>query len=305
MQINQLQSANNINLEEIKTHELNFSEFIYLNPKFENIIVKNPEYKQQLAELYNFFLKFGLSRKEILVYLYLEQNGPLKVQKINEGLKIPRTEAYTILKNLEIRGLLTRTLEKPFKFQVLTLEQALKYLINEEKQKVKLFEQKEKLILNTWNSIPRSIVSSEKELFQIIEGKQRILLKIYDLMKESEIEFNTIISEKDLSWLSQSFFFEELEERMRKKNVSIKIISAFIEDEFIPLENILGENGDFLFIKNSNQCTYFFSDKGEILLMIKCENKTYLAIWTNYLSIFTSYQNLFNLLWDAQKIANK
>jgi len=58
--------------------------------------------------------KFGLLRNQALIYLYLIQNGELRIQEIAGGTNIPRSSVYENLKVLSDLGLIEKIVDSNF-----------------------------------------------------------------------------------------------------------------------------------------------------------------------------------------------
>jgi len=80
--------------------------------------------------------KLGLTKNESRVYTYLNKNGLTKAKIIAQNQKIPRTQTYHLLNELQNKGIVTMISGTPTKFQGIEFEKALDILINNEIKRI-------------------------------------------------------------------------------------------------------------------------------------------------------------------------
>ncbi|MEM3356907.1 MAG: helix-turn-helix domain-containing protein, partial [Candidatus Bathyarchaeia archaeon] len=165
----------------------------------------------------------GLSKNEIQVYLYLSFCNGRKASEISEALNLHRTNTYQILHDLEKKGLVSSTLEKPLKFIATPFEKAINVLIEAKKLSIQKLESKKKNLIDTWLSLPKpKIEGPQKEIFQILEGDEQIALKIADAIQNAQKEIALFVSENDLPLFYNSGLMEKLEARSK---LDIKLLA--------------------------------------------------------------------------------
>ena len=143
----------------------------------------SPDFKK----ICNSLMKFGLSKNEARVFVYLAKYGEQKAHKISRALSLHRTETYKILKRLEEKSLAYRILDKPIKFAVIPISKALENLVQEEKQRIRQLEEEKKRIIEDWDSILVPIKDPEAlgEFIQVLKGKNQIYIKAYEIIKNA------------------------------------------------------------------------------------------------------------------------
>ncbi len=82
--------------------------------------------------------EYGLTRNEARVLVLLAKAGPSKASEVARAAQINRTETYRTIRNLQRRGLVEATLERPVRFQSVPFDRCLKALIDERKAKVRI-----------------------------------------------------------------------------------------------------------------------------------------------------------------------
>ncbi len=68
---------------------------------------------------------FGLTQKEIEIYIFLAKHNPIKGGEIAKRTKTHRALVYRILGSLQRKGLVETTLESPTRFQATPFESIL------------------------------------------------------------------------------------------------------------------------------------------------------------------------------------
>jgi sugar-specific transcriptional regulator TrmB len=257
------------------------------------------EHEHQLKALRDINIaltRFRLTRNEVKVYLYLARYGAQKAQKIAESLAVHRTEAYKILRTLENMGVIYRVLERPMKFTAVPFEKVLDTEIEERRQRIRQLERKKEELLSLWRILPKCDESEEeKETLQVLEGKRQVGARVCEMLRRSG-RLVAVVSDRNLVWLYNSPFFEDLEEL---KSVDVRVLTEYSPTSTFVLEQLGAGCCDFAFLRLRDQPSFIVSDSGGMILLMDSGDK-FVALETNYGSIVKSYGNLFDLLWKSQ-----
>jgi len=261
------------------------------------------EHKQSIDLLQTQFSKFGLTANQCKVYIFLGKYGSKTAPEVCRALKLPRTETYHLLTTLQNKGVVSATFEHPIKFSALPLSNALKSMIDTEKERVKKLENQEQELTKIWESIPtfhNEPIVAKEDKFQMLQGENQIYGKINDMIINTKKDFQIIGSEKDFLKFYHANFLEPLD----KSDLDLQILTnstdrtLYVFDE-IDKTNVKkipsGTKGDICFVIKDNEEVLFFmknSDSGK-------ENIT--AMWTNSEAMIYSKKLLFDLLWSKSK----
>jgi sugar-specific transcriptional regulator TrmB len=259
------------------------------------------EHLEALKSIKNALIKFDLSKNEVRVYLFLARFGAQKAQRIAEALNVHRTEAYKILRRLEKQGLVSCVFERPMKFVSVSFEKALSNLIEERRQRVHQMEQWKRELLDIWQSLPQPEKRKvRKETFQVLEGRRQLSVKATELLGETSQNLLMVLSDKDLLWLYNSPFFDDLENLTRKKKLDVRLMTNYSPTSTYVLDEVdLGE-GDFAYKDLGEAPCFIMSDDGQMLLLMEKDEESQekpFAMWTNYRTLLQSYGMLFDLMW--------
>jgi sugar-specific transcriptional regulator TrmB len=95
----------------------------------------------------------GLSRVDAEVYVYLAKKGPRKGRKLANDLQITKQQLYPSLRNLEKKGIVTTSLDRPALFSALAFEKVLELLITIKMDQAKAIKETKKELLKSWLSM--------------------------------------------------------------------------------------------------------------------------------------------------------
>ena len=97
--------------------------------------------------------ELGLSNTDAEVYFFLATKTPQKAKDVAEALKMKNQRIYSCLKNLQDKGVITCTKERPKVFSTVPIEAAVNSFINANLQEAKQMEENRERILSLWRSI--------------------------------------------------------------------------------------------------------------------------------------------------------
>jgi sugar-specific transcriptional regulator TrmB len=254
-------------------------------------------------------LKFGLSKNEAKVYLYLAKFGEQKAYKVSRSLSLHHTETYRILKRLEEKSLAYRKLEKPIRFAAVPVDKALENLIQKEKQKILLLEKEKESLLRTWDEVSVPVRDSEDldEFIQVLKGRNQVYIKIKDIIKNAKNEVLIAASDKNLLQMFYSGALDGLAERSSLINVGL-ITDSSLRSSYIAKKLRLGEDKfssvDFsdlpCFIISNNHLLLFLSSHGS---NINDRRNSIRALWTNQKDIIDVLKASFFTLSQKKKLS--
>jgi sugar-specific transcriptional regulator TrmB len=97
-------------------------------------------------------VSLGLSKTEAEVYVYLAQNDPQKARDIAEALRIYKRQLYRTLKNLQSKGMVSASQERPALFSAVSFDKVLDLFIKVNREEAQRIEENKEQILLMWRS---------------------------------------------------------------------------------------------------------------------------------------------------------
>ncbi len=261
------------------------------------------EHKQSIDQLQVQFSKFGLTTNQGKVYIFLGKYGSKTAPEVCRALKLPRTETYHLLTTLQNKGVVSATFQHPIKFSALPLSNAIKSMVDTEKERVKKLEIQEKELTKIWDSIPNfhnesDVVKDDK--FQMLQGENQIYGKINDMIINTKKDFQIVGTEKDFLKFYHANFLEPLDKSEVKlqilTNSSARTLYVFDDIDRTKVKKIPNSaNGNICFIIKDNEEVVFLMKNPE------SGKEDVTAMWTNSEAMIYSKQLLFDLLWAKSK----
>ncbi len=277
-------------------------------------VKKDGEFSKQLMMIEDTLSRFGLLKNEIRVYLHLARLGERKAGEIAEAISLHRTETYRILRDLEKKGIVFATFEKPLKFSAVPLEKAVDLLIEAQRMKITLLEKEKASLVDLWLSMPQpKVENSRKEIFQILEGGQQLVLKANEFLDKTKDRIQVFAPGEYLAQLYHSDFIDNLKRCSNKLNVTLLVDNSMKSRFFI--QQMVWANHRHRIVEVKNIPCFMISDEKELLITIhenaeardsidKRKSKM-VALWTNYSAFVQTLLTLFSRLYDAGETAQE
>ena len=95
---------------------------------------------------------FGLKRIDVRVYAFLAKKGPHSGKDLASALKITKQQVYPSLKNLQERGIVKSTNERPAVFSAVSIEEVLDMFIKTRIKEIQRLIQNKEEALCKWKS---------------------------------------------------------------------------------------------------------------------------------------------------------
>jgi len=125
---------------------------------------------------------FGLTKNESKIYVFLSKSEPKKAIEISTEEKIPRTETYHLLSNLEAKGIITTSIQRPTRFSAVTIEKAIGSILHNKQKKIEDLKILKHDMVELWNSC-QNIRKSTKTDISKFESAMRKYAKSKRLRK--------------------------------------------------------------------------------------------------------------------------
>ncbi len=238
----------------------------------------------EFKEFCGSFSRFGLSKNEAKVYVYLAKFGEQKAHKVSRSLSLHRTETYKILRRLEEKGLAIRILEKPIRFAAVPVDKALENLIQQKKQRVTRLEEEKQKILGSWSvfTFPTKDSETFDEFIQVLKGRNQIHIKVNEIIENSKDEILIAASDENLLQMFYSGALDDLADKSSK--IVIRLITdSSLRSSYIVKKLRLGED-KFVCVDFKGLPSFIIS-QDHLLMFLNSESSNgkngKRALWTN------------------------
>ena len=261
------------------------------------------DYEMLIEKLKIELSKFGLTANQSKVFLFLEKSGPSTATQVSKSLKIPRTETYHLLTNLQNRGIVLASFQHPIKFTALPLNKAIGVLINAEKERVKQLEYQEKNLVELWSAIPGYDIKQDyvkDGKFQMLQGINQMTGKIGDMIDNTKKSLQILASEKDFMKFYHSGFLEKIE----VLEAESQLISSSSKNTPYIFKGKLKNKAKKMPLKIKEELCFVIKDDDELLLFMTAPSKPsqdIFAMWTDSLSMVYTLKLLFGYIWSNSR----
>jgi len=262
----------------------------------------NLQTQQSTDEIVADLQDYGLTRNEARVLFYLAKSGLSRASGVSRAVQINRTETYRTIRNLQHRGLVEATLERPVRFQSAPFEKCLQILINERKARLKILERRGEDLRRVFETLRLEPVRQEIERFQVIEGRLRIEQKLQSMYTQAKKSVMTVLSSSELLRADTSGLFDLLEQSNRTK-VKIRAITS-IDHSSLDVVEKLAETIEVrhLDLKARPVPRVSIIDDTEALFEITTDEvrrNEEVALWINSRPFVGNLQAYFEEIWTS------
>lgn len=94
----------------------------------------------------------GLKRLDAEVYVYLAQHDPQKARNIAEALETYKRQLYRSLRNLQRKGMVSASHERPALFSAVSFDKVLDQFIQANREEAQRVERSREQIILTWRA---------------------------------------------------------------------------------------------------------------------------------------------------------
>jgi sugar-specific transcriptional regulator TrmB len=123
-------------------------------------------------QISNTLKDFGLTEKEILIYIFLAKHGLLKGGDVSKYTKTNKAEVYRVLRNLQNKGLIESTLQSPPRYAAVSLEKIIDRQIKAKQDEAAKIEKAREELMNYWSALSHTEIEPFPQKFVVIEGKK-------------------------------------------------------------------------------------------------------------------------------------
>lgn len=259
---------------------------------------------QAVADIVAELQEYGLTRNEARVLVFLAKTGPSKASEVARAVQINRTETYRTIRNLQRRGLVEATLERPVRFQSVPFDRCLRILIDERKAKLRILEQRGENLRRQFEDVRVEPVIQEVERFQVVEGRLRIEQRLHSMYAQAHKSVMTVLSPSEVIRADTSDLSDMLGEDA-KNGVRVRVITT-INQTNLEIVNKLRETIEIrhLDLKAKPIPRVSIIDDSEALFEITTADETptggeEVALWINSHAFVRNLQAYFEEMWSS------
>ena len=219
-------------------------------------------------------------------------------------MQINRTETYRTIRNLQRRGLVEATLERPVRFQSVPFDRCLRILIDERKAKLRILEQRGEELRRHFADVRVEPVSQEVERFQVVEGRLRIEQRLLGMYGQAQKSVMTVLSPSEVIRADTSDLLDRLGDAA-KNGLRVRVITSINQSNLGIVEKLRGNiEIRHLDLKAKPIPRVSIIDDNEALFEITTADESSrsdeeVALWINSHAFIRNLQAYFEEMWNS------
>jgi sugar-specific transcriptional regulator TrmB/predicted transcriptional regulator len=189
-------------------------------------------------DISKFLQNYGLSKREIQVYMFLAKSGVQSTSFVAKRLKMERVQAYRTFKKLQEKGLIEATLERPTRFTIVPFESLLSTFIEAKRSEVKNLSEQRESLLASWQTVSSPEVEYPVAKYSVITGKKKIYSKMLSMISEAKkgvfiLTTGLGIIHEDLAGILDAVVYSA-----RKQKTPFRLLTDITSDNSAVIEGI-------------------------------------------------------------------
>jgi sugar-specific transcriptional regulator TrmB len=267
---------------------------------------------KQKKKILDTLSELGFTKVEAKVYILIIKMGAIRAKDITKSLQISKQRLYPILKNLQSKGIVNKSLERPARFSAISFEKMLDLFVKAKLEEAKRLKKSQNEILSDWLSIFITERVSTPAQFTVIEGRRYIYSKIQQMILETKNKLSFVTSipslaRADIFGLLDVAFHHPLRSKILFRyitefdNQNVNAIKALLKKKPKKGFNLEGRTPDLglklcprMFIKDEEE-TLFFIDQIKDVSVVEQDD---VCLWTNCTSLVHGFLAMFEDLWN-------
>ncbi len=278
------------------------------------------EQKVSQEKVLNTLVSLGLTRLDAKVYILLAKGGPIKARDATKALKISKQRLYPVIKNLQSKGIVNSTLERPARFSAVEFEKVLDTFLKAKMEQAQRIRQNMDELLSDWQSIAIAESDSSPAKFTVIEGRSYVYSKIQHMIQDTREKLSFVATVPSLARADQFGLFDAAFNHPSKSKIQFKFLTELSEQNVNVLKALMKKkpNADFniegrtpdlalklcprMVIRDEEETVFFIDPrKGEVT-----REQDDVCLWTNCKSLVQAFSAMFDELWhNATDIERK
>ncbi len=261
-------------------------------------------------KLLKVLLNLGFTQLDAETYLFLEKNGLTKAKDATTKLKVTKQRLYPTLKNLQRKGVVTATLERPARFSAVPIDKVLDLLAKAKIEEAHRVQQNKSELLADWQSVSTVEKHGSPDKFTVIEGRNYIYSKIQQMRQETRNMIRLVTTAPSLARAEVSGLFDPALSHPSRSKVQFRFLVELNEHDAETMRTFLrrkpkgailegrtpnlGQELCHRMVIRDDEEIVFFIDSSENDFASERDN---LCLWTDCSSLVKSFSAMFEDLW--------
>lgn len=252
------------------------------------------EARQALVEI-------GLTSRESALFVHLVLQGASTAAELARASGIHRVQTYRLLDQLQARGLVEVTLERPRRFAAVAIREVFDRLAEEKRRELDALEAMREGMLKAWRRLAGRKRTETLAKIQILRGRPQIYRLLRRLVDEAREEVLAFTTSKGLQRSYRGGINQALVAAM-ERGVRARLLAdlqpanaALLARvaERVPLRHLESQRGRFTVVDRSSVLAFLVQDEATI------RGEGEVAMWTNSPDFVKAQVQLFEQAWAS------
>jgi sugar-specific transcriptional regulator TrmB len=253
----------------------------------------------------------GLTGKEAEVYIFLAKHGMKRTGEVSKGVRTDKSEVYRILKSLQSKRLVEKTLETPTRFTVVPFETILDSFVKAKREEAASVEKAKEELLSYFERFSRIGPEAVPEKFAVIEGDKKIYPKILQMAKETRNQLSAVATVLGLMRAEQSGIIDAALNHPLKSKIQFRFLTELSEQNLDAMKTLLkkipktkvnfkGRSSELglqlpprMVIRDNEEILFFITPKTDRVIAEQDD----VCLWTNCSALVQSFTSVFEDSW--------
>lgn len=256
-----------------------------------------------LSSLHENLAKLGFTKEESEFYVFLYSIGPGTARTIARRFNINRVKAYRTLKDLEEKGLVVRTMERPVRFTAQPIDGVLNDKIHETKEALQDIEANKSKILEDLKKIKDQNISTISDpIFRIYQGRQQIYDLISGMCNRVKNEIRIVTTSTDFRRL-RLWGLDDRFVNLTNQGIKVSILTEINESNIKDVEEIQ-DDLEIRHLSVPSSVRVVTMDNTEVITSVAMDDTMSMTttndtgLWTNALGFTATTQIFYDALWN-------
>jgi sugar-specific transcriptional regulator TrmB len=260
--------------------------------------------RMEKVEVLNVLQSLGLSDYESKVYFGLVLLGPAKASEISKQAEVPRSKIYEVLESLIEKQLVEVSKEKPKLFKAIGPEIAIKAMIANKEEELKILKERAKDLMKELHALPKEEKLAEGIWEQESSKSIEVLNKLAEMIKRARKYVIDITRD-----FSTSQALKDAIKDCLRRNVKVRMICLGInEDNYYRAKWYIDQKIPIRVFEAKVHPRILVVDGKEVAMRLDknplAKRFEFKSIWSSDPSFVSMMDNYLKNLWKMAKPIN-
>ncbi len=242
---------------------------------------------------------FGLTEYEARVYLTLIVKGGMEASKVSRYADIPRPHTYSVLKALQMRGLVTVIPEAVNRYRAVPLDEGTDILMEEREQHLSFLRQARDELLSEIKP-KEAIPTNNQSIVLLYYGRQNVYKLVDEMFSRCGKECDIMTTANGIVRFYK--YFSDKASEFRNRDIKVRFIAP-VTPQIADIADKLSQLVELRHIEQLPYIRFVLVDDREVLFAEFAEDDfkstgKETGIWMNQIELAKMMRTMFENTWQ-------